>query len=203
MMSNFKKYTSRNYVWLKTLFRKRLSELMSGENSPNYGRKHSKETIEKRLANTDRNLLRTNRYFGEQNPRYGKRFKRKNVTEQQRNISMKNLEGYVGYQLFGADNPNYGKKHPGLNSGEKNTMHGKHGTDNPNYGRIASDEQKMNISYGRIKNNLDLYKYVAGLLKNNKSLKEIKHETNLSYETIRAIQNKYQYVWEYIEGKNQ
>ena len=204
MMSNFKKYTSRNYVWLKIQFRQQLSELMSGENHPNYGKKQSKETIEKRLANTDRNLLRTNLgNTGEKHPNYGKRFKRTNVTQEQIDIAMKNLDGYVGKQLFGADNPNYGKKHPGLNSGEKNSMYGKYGKDHPSYGRVTTEEQKMKIIYGRIKNKLDLYKYVVVLLKNDKSLKEIRKETNLSYEVIRDIHNKYQYVWEHIEGKNQ
>lgn len=53
-----------------------------------------------------------------------------------------------GVHRYGVENPNFGKKHPGIMTGEKNGMYGKHYT--------KSEEEKMQLSR-RIKESWDNY----------------------------------------------
>lgn len=49
----------------------------------------------------------------------------------------------------GSKNPNFGKKHPGLNSGDANSMKGLYGKDNPNFGSRRSAHTKALMSSKR------------------------------------------------------
>jgi hypothetical protein len=185
MMSNFKKYNSKAYSLLKTEFKKIHSVRMSGPNSPHFGKKQKKSTVEKRIANTDRNKLRTMLgKIGELNPNYGKILN----DETKNKISMA-LTGKAKPENFqkGEKNSNYGKKHPNLNSGKSNAMFGLFGIENPNYGSKRTDEQKENIKISKTHKNMHKYFYVIELLMCNTSLKEIHAITNVSMWLIYKI----------------
>lgn len=117
-----------------------LSKIMTGKNNNFYGKKHTKESIEKiRLANNGKN-----------NPMYGK----PRTEEVKQKLRLANL----------------GKKHSKktiekirlANSGKNNPMYGKKGKDSPMYGKTHSEKARKKIRLARInywkklKNNIDL-----------------------------------------------
>jgi len=105
-----------------------LSKIRMGKNNTFYGKKHTKETIEKmKLAN-----------MGKNNPMYGK----PRTEEVKQKLRLANL----------------GKKHTKetiekmklASSGKNNPMYGKKGKLAPNYGNKCSEETKQKIRIARI-----------------------------------------------------
>jgi hypothetical protein len=124
----------------KSIDPKYLSKIMSGKRNNFYGKKHTKESIEKiRLHSTGKN-----------NPMYGK----PRTEEVKQKLRLANL----------------GKKHKIesiekmrlASTGKNNAMYGKKGKLAPNYGKQRSKETKQKIRlakiayWKRIKNNIDL-----------------------------------------------
>jgi hypothetical protein len=118
-----------------------LSKIMMGKNNNFYGKKHTKETIEKlRLHNTGKN-----------NPMYGKE-RTKEVKQKLRlaNLGKKHTKESI-------------KKMRIASTGKNNAMYGKKGKLAPNYGNKYSKETKEKIRLAKIaywkkikKNNIDL-----------------------------------------------
>ena len=105
-----------------------LSKIRMGKNNTFYGKKHTKETIQKmRLAN-----------IGKNNPMYGKQ----RTEEVKQKLRLANL----------------GKKHSKksiekmiiANSGKNNPMYGKKGKKAPMYGRTHSEEIKQKIRLAKL-----------------------------------------------------
>lgn len=120
--------------------REKMSKIMQGKKNPFYGKKHSKETIEK-MSNSKRNkswekrfgkekanalrCLYSKMFSGEENPFYGKKHSkqsRKLISENHRNCSGKNNPMYgKGYLIQGKKNPawnggvSYGEYGPNFN----------------------------------------------------------------------------------------
>lgn len=154
------------------------------------GNKQSKQTVEKRLANTDKNKLRSMLgKTGNAHPSYGSILS----AEHKSRISSK-VRGVKKPEGFGkgVKNSNYGRRHPGLNAGEKNHKFGKVGELHHNFGK------HMDIN-SRLRGNEELYMKVACLLSGGKSVKEVVEITNTSKSLVYRIKSKDHAIWKYIE----
>lgn len=186
MMSNFKKYNGRKYQFYRRWFTETHKKRMSGKNHPNYGKKQDQDTIEKRIANTDKNKLKSDLgKKGSLHPTFGK-----SLSASHKEKISSSSTGHKKPAGFGKGikNSNYGKKHPGLNSGEKNSMFGLFGENNPNFGGKRTPEQKNNIRISKVLKNLDKYFLVIQYLENNiTSLRELSEQCGVSEYTVRQL----------------
>lgn len=178
MMSNFKKYNSKVYAILKEEHRKLLKS-RCGENHPSFGRKDSQSTIQKRLANTDRNLLKSQLgKKGENHPAFGRKWSE----EDRKKISKRNK----------------GKKKPeGFGKGEKNSMYGRTGDKSPMFGKTGDKNPmfgKTGTSNPSFLKNLDRFKAVISMLAMNKSIKEICNTTGFCSDLINRIKKGNHYI---------
>jgi hypothetical protein len=156
------------------------------------GKKQSKETIEIRLKNTDREKLKSRRgVCGHLHPNFGKKLELDHCKKLSN--SLKNKKKPVGFGK-GTKNGNYGKRHPGLNSGSKNSMFGKTGAQHHNFGK------RMPVTEQRFRGKLDLYLKIIECLKMNQSIQEINKQTNVSIDVIRRIKSKKHSIWQYISN---
>lgn len=175
MMSNFRKYNSKSYASLKQKHRKMLKEKFSGKNHPLYGKKQSEQTIQKRLANTNRELLKSQLgKKGKDHPAYGNVMSKE--SREKLSKALKGKKKPEGCQK-GAKNNNYGKRHPGLNSGESNAMYGKKGILNPSFLK-----------------NLPRYKIALSMLRMNASVKDIVSATGFNRNLIAAMRAGKHYI---------
>lgn len=200
MMTNFSKYNAKNYQKIKNEFTELHSIKMSGENHPNYGKKQSQATINKRLANTNRNLLKSQLgKLGPEHPSYG--IPLREETKLKISTSSTGHKKPPGFGK-GENNSNYGKKHPGLNSGENNPMFGKRGETNPNFGKKYSNERVYKSKIAKIGKNIEIYVNIVNRLHLGESAKKINSDTGISLYVIYQIQKKSHVVYQYIEKNN-
>ena len=158
------------------------------------GRKQSRETIEQRLNNTDRNKLKSRLgVCGKLHPNFGK-----TVSDDTRLKLSATLKGKKKPDGFGQGikNSQFGKRRPGLNAGKKNSMFGKTGDLHPNFGKT------MPITCGRFRGRLDLYLNVISMLEGGMSVRDVHKDTGISVDVIYAIRSKNHSIWKYIENEN-
>lgn len=205
MMSNFSKYSSRVYQRTKTEWRELHKQNMSGENHPMYGKKQSKDTIEKRLSNTDREKLRTRK--GISPVTKGKTFIEAYGVDKALEISKKKSSSTKGKKkpegfAKGEKNSNYGKRHPGLNAGEKNHRYGKKGELSATFGMKHSDESKYQQGLKRIKDRIELYTQVVMFLEGGTKTASICEQLGLKEHVVYAIKKGDHTIHEYLRRQN-
>lgn len=199
MMTNFKKYSSRSYEKTKKEARKIQSARMSGENHPCYGKKQSKETINKRISNTDPEKLKTRRglspaikdktyeqYFGEAR---GKEIRKK--------ISVSSM----GH-----------KKPDGFNQGKKNPAYGKIGKLNPRYGKVPwnkgikgitlSEESLYKLKLSKLAKNLFAWIEAANMIKSGFTPKQIAKKLRLRKAGVQKIADGTHVILEYLRRRD-
>ena len=124
------------------------TNLISGENSPCFGKHPSEETRQKMRDNHYDCSGENNSFYGKYHSEEAKEKMRMYAENRPEHVRKKISESLKG-RFMGEDNPNYGNH---KFAGENNPMYGVHryGKDNPMYGKCQSEESKDKIRQSKI-----------------------------------------------------